>query len=123
MERYMLPTTVTLMGIEVKIQRPDKVMIDGDDTSVGSYDGDANTIEVLAGLDDKTALSTLAHEMCHAWLRLACMTDALDLNENREEALVLSFETHFLPVLIKLLGAETVSVAKQNKKAAKRGKK
>jgi len=118
----MLPTTVTIMGIDIQVLRPEEIVVEGESV-LGSYDEDQQAIEVQASLKESDAMSTLVHEMAHAWLRLSSMTEVLNLDEQREEGLVLSFERHFMPAIAKVLGSSIDKSKRKTKLAAKRGKK
>lgn len=114
----MLPESVTIMGVNITVKRPRELESEGA-SILGSYDIDTHTIEVVAHLEHKEALSTLIHEMTHAWLRLSSLTDLLELTENTEEGVVLSFERHFLPAIASALCSDMLTCATKSKKAAK----
>lgn len=97
-------------------------MADGE-AADGSFDYESRVIEVVAGLQDHEATSTLLHEMAHAWLDVSSFGLVLSLSAEREEALVLAIERQFLPAVAQVLGSSLLTPARDKKKAAKRRRK
>lgn len=118
----MLPTKVTIIGETFEVRRPKTIMVDGE-ASDGSYDYESRVIEVEEGLEDHKAMSTLLHEMAHAWLDVSSLSNILDLSAEREEGLVLAIERQFLPAVAQVLGSAMLTPARDKKKAAKRRRK
>jgi Zn-dependent peptidase ImmA (M78 family) len=118
----MLPTRVTILGEVFEVQRPKTIIVEGEDAD-GFFDYEMRVIGVVAGLGEREAMSTLLHEMAHAWLDVSSFGLILSLSSEREEALVLAIERQFLPVVAQVLGSSLLTPARDKKKAAKRRRK
>jgi hypothetical protein len=122
------PASVKIMGSTVKIKAVDKIVIEGDDNFVGCYNHAQNTVELDATLDAREAVSTLCHELMHAWLHLSGNNELWGADERIEETLVWSMEHHLLPVIWDLAKSSKVKDLRPSEsqpvaKAAKRRRK
>lgn len=114
----MLPKYVTILGETFNIMRPKDLQLDGDDAQ-GTYDYGTRVICVKDGLEEREAVSTLIHEMTHAWLDASSISSLLSLSDEQEEGLVLALERQFMPVVAEMLGSDLLTPKSQKKRAAK----
>lgn len=94
-----VPDHIMIMGTKVKIQTLDKVTAPGDDEYCGAFVHASNTVELEAGNSDRETLSTLCHELAHAWLHISGVNELWGADAKMEETLVWSLEHHLMPVI------------------------
>lgn len=88
------PRSVTILGVKVKIVYTKKILYDGDEELMGTFNADDMTIHVF---NNDHAHETLCHELFHSFLHLSGYNQGMPLKT--EEGLTVSFENCFAKYL------------------------
>jgi Zn-dependent peptidase ImmA (M78 family) len=114
-----LPSSVKIMGETFTIRLSESIEVDGEPAH-GSFDYDKHEIEVDANLEPHKAMSTLIHEMAHAWLDASSIAKFLGMDEEKEEGFILAFERQFLPAIAEVLSSTLLTSAPKKKSRKKK---